>query len=346
MKKEKKWKKLQEKAEKPIILFSFDGTLLDTAATVQACYREVFAKFGGEDDRFTRERQLEVPGASVSGMLEKFLPNADPHKMLNVYDAYEGSHLIDLIQPRKGAAELLEWLKKEGWRMGIVSMRSRSSIVSLLQHARFASYFDMVLGWHSTDDLYLSSDDIRLACKLMHAGNAIVIGNCAPDIAAAKEAGAFTIGIAVGADTAPAMVAESPDFITSDLSQIRALLEDEPLWLAYHIYQEDELDRMEKEAEKKQRKKEEKAASKQKKKNQKEEEKAEKKRKKNEKSLKKKKASDQKKADKKEKESDSKKEKDKAGKKTSEAGQKQDQKIKEKKKEKSDLTKKSKKKKK
>lgn len=258
-----------QEEKKPVILFSFDGTLFDTEPAVLACYRQVFSMFGKESD-FDHEKQIQVLDASVTKMMKEFFPKEDTRKCVEAFDNYENNHLIDMIQPRNGAESLLIWLKQNDYRLGIVSMRERSSIMNLLRHFGFSTYFDMVLGGSSIHSDYVSSADIQLACRLMKSDNAIFIGDSASDMQAAREAGAFSIGIAVNPDKTPAIVNETPDFVTGDLSQIQKLLTGEPLWLAYRVYQPDELEKMaakeKKKEEKKKAKKEEKKAKKEKKK--------------------------------------------------------------------------------
>ncbi len=234
-------KKSEHKSQKPAILFSLDGALLKTDPAILATYREVFSRFGHESE-FTPEMQLEVLDASVTKMMQKFFHDCDTQECMNVYDSYQRDHLIDLIQPVDGAEDLLQWLKKHHYKVGILSTRERSSIIELLERKRLIQYIDTVIGGTSSHSDYVTSTSIVKACRILEVHNCIFVGDSASDVAAGKESGAYTIGVVYNHKKALSIVAEGPDFATGDIRQIKKLLQGEPMWIAYRVYQPEEIE--------------------------------------------------------------------------------------------------------
>ncbi|MEE8808429.1 MAG: HAD-IA family hydrolase [Lactimicrobium sp.] len=248
----KKLKKLERNTRKPAILFSFDGAVMDTEPAILATYRHVFAVHG--KDILTPDNQEEIQRAPIMDVMKKYLPDEDPRKCAAEYDSYEQNHLIDLIQPMHGVRDFLIWLKKNNYKVGIVSARERSSVVELLRHTDLVTMFDVIIG--SAGNLEDRTDSIQTACKLMDADTCIFITDSSHNVRAASSAGCFTIGIvSTGSRTLP-MKESGADFLTKDFKEIRKLLEGEPLWLAYQVIQPEDKDKKKKKKEKKPEKKE------------------------------------------------------------------------------------------
>ncbi|MDD6561463.1 MAG: HAD hydrolase-like protein [Lactimicrobium massiliense] len=235
-KKDKKLKKAERNAKKPAILFSFDGAVMDTEPAILATYRHVFAVHG--KDILTPDNQEEIQRAPIMDVMKKYLPEEDPRRCAAEYDSYEQNHLIDLIQPMHGVRDFLIWLKKNNYKVGIVSARERSSVVELLRHTDLVTMFDVIIG--SAGNLEDRADSILTACKLMDADTCIFITDSSHNVRAASSAGCFTIGIvSTGSRTLP-MKESGADFLTKDFKEIKKLLEGEPLWLAYQVIQPEE----------------------------------------------------------------------------------------------------------
>lgn len=279
MKKDKKYRKLEKKAEKPAILFSFDGTVMDTEAAILATYRHIFADYG-IGDALSGDRGLAVLDKPVDEVLHEYLPDENLDKLTDEYNSWQETHLINLIQPMKGIRELLEWLKKKGYTVGIASTRMRESIVTLLEHTQLMQYFDVIIGAKKQNSSHVHLDAILTACRLMQARRCIFIGDSAADIDAGMRAGAYTIGYVSNPAKSQLIIETGPDFVTTDFAQVKKLLQGEALWLAYELIDPEKEAAEQAKAEKKAKKKEKKAADKKKKKEEQKPKKKEKKEKK------------------------------------------------------------------
>lgn len=233
----KKNSKKQKKDNKPVILMSFDGTVMDTEPAILATYRHLFAMYD-RGSEFTRDIGVEVLDSRLDAMIRKYFPDQDVNKLVNEYRSYQNNHLRDLIQPMKGSVAFLEWLKSEGFVTGIVSTRDRRSVVDLLEHTNMAQYIDVVIGNAGAGTEKMNSDAIITACAVMKAKFCVFIADGANDIEAGREAGVLCIGYCSNRDKARTLLESHPDFLTADFREIRKLIDTEPLWMAYPLTSE------------------------------------------------------------------------------------------------------------
>lgn len=255
-KEDKQLRKMEKKAPRPAVIFSFDGAVMETEPAMAATYRHVFAVFGTGRE-MTPENFQEIIRGNTADILAKYLPKADTAQALEEFSSYQSRHLIDLIQPMRGVTDLLVWLKDNGYKTGIVSARKRSEIVELLRHTDIDSYFDVIIG--SAGHLDERSDALLKCCHLMDAKSCVFITDSASNIMAGVADGCFTIGIVSHPSRTIDLQEAGAGFLTKDYKEIRKLLEGEPLWLAYSLnYDEETLKALKKKA--KQAKKERKEA--------------------------------------------------------------------------------------
>lgn len=238
MKKDKKYKEMEKKAEKPVILFSFDGTVMNTEPAVIATYRHVLAEYDPKK-AMSPDQILPYLDKPVAEAMQTILPDEDQDKLLDEYNNWQMNHLINLIQPMPGIEDLLIWLKKKQYKIGLVSTRTRDSVVELLKNAQLIQYFDTIIGSKKINSSHVHLDAILEACHLLTAERCIFIGSSPADLDAAIRAGAYTIGYAAHTERSRQIIEMNPDFVTADFKEIRKLLSGEALWLAYELYDPD-----------------------------------------------------------------------------------------------------------
>lgn len=264
---EKKIRKMEKNAAKPAILFSFDGAIMNTENAILATYRHVLAVYNNEAAMHVEDNE-DLARCDAAEIFAEYLPDVDQKEAMKEFSSYQRNHLIDLIQPMPGVRDLLEWLKKENYTVGIVSARDRNSVVEYLRHTGIDPYIDVIIGKSGYGET--RTEAILTACHLMKADSCVFITDSARNLQAGAAAGTFSIGIVTRPKRTATLVDAGADFLTRDYKEIRKLLTGEPLWLAYSLkYPENMVRQRQKEekAAKKARKKEKekKAAMKQKK---------------------------------------------------------------------------------
>lgn len=233
-KKDKKFKKMEEEAPKPAILFDFDGTLMDTDIAVIAAYREIFDRYK-KGMEFTRDVESEALISVPEVMMKKYFPRRSTEKMVQEFLDYQEQHLNDLIQPMHGVRRLLSWMNENGYPTAVLSDRTQSQLNLYLKSSDMYDYFNHVRGNDTNRTVELEGKDITEVCKALSAEHCVYISDNPENIEAAGKAGAFTVAFLSDHSDTLRFVEARPDFMTASMDQIRNLLLGEPYWLAYEL---------------------------------------------------------------------------------------------------------------
>ncbi|WP_125143156.1 HAD hydrolase-like protein [Clostridium transplantifaecale] len=181
------------------IIFDLDGTLLDTAEGVLESVRYT-----------TRMMGYETPDEDV---MQTFIGPPIKHSLMQVYDIDEEEavrateifrdrykdHDLLKASPYEGLMKLLEDLKKEGYLIGVATLKREDYAVTLLEHYHISDYCDCICGsdfaskMQKTDVLNKCLDGLNLS-----PGEAVLIGDTASDGNGARKAGTDLIGVTYG----------------------------------------------------------------------------------------------------------------------------------------------------
>ena len=220
--------------QKPLVLFDFDGTIMDTNTALIASYREIFDRHGKE---LTKEIIDEAVESVPDVIMKKYLSDKKSKKYVEEFLYYQQEHLVDLIQPMKGARRVLRWLKENGYKAGVVSSRSQASLERMLSNAGLADYLTVICGDAGAEKISLLTKDIVRACKASKCDYCVYISDSPVNITVAKESGAYTVAFLQDGTEAMRFIDVGPDFMTAEFSQLPKLLSSEPYWLAYKVHE-------------------------------------------------------------------------------------------------------------
>lgn len=215
------------------ILFDLDGTLVDSVPDITAAVNELLAGRGlpplaieqvrgmiGGGVRKLVERALATSGVALS---QAVLDEAD-HDMGPIYRR----HLTRLTRLMPGAAETLAHFHAAGTRLGVVTNKPQAATRDILLHFRLFERFGAIVGGDAAggrlkpapDALLMALDTLGVA-----ADAAVMVGDSATDVAAARAAGMPVILVRGGYTKAP--VEElGADLVCSSLSDLPAALSD------------------------------------------------------------------------------------------------------------------------
>jgi len=135
------------------ILFDLDGTLADTAPGIRGCYRHALNALGKPpptDDQFAN-----VIGAPPLEIFKKRF-NLNEQMAKHALDIYRARYAKIGIKETKiynGIPQLLNQLKKNGYFLGVATLKSNLFAKSMLINMGIADYFDVVKGMDSNDQL-------------------------------------------------------------------------------------------------------------------------------------------------------------------------------------------------
>ena len=206
-----------------MVLFDFDGTLMDTEQAIIQSYRELFRRYRSEEE-FTKEKQISVLGPSLYDMITSFFPDEDVEVLQKEYRAYQNEHLKELIQPMPNAIELLEWLKKKGYVVGIVTARRKDSLEHILELFNMKEYFDVLIGYYDVQKQKPDPEGILKAIGDTQYEEVYYVGDSAGDILAGKNANVKTIAYLWMEERKEVLRNSDADYYIEDLLEVRDIV--------------------------------------------------------------------------------------------------------------------------
>lgn len=194
-----------------LLVFDWDGTLMDSAAHIVASMR---AAFGELDAPAHPERRLrEVIGLGMHEALEALFPGCDAAFKRRCAERYR-VHFLDTRRPPQlfpGVAEVLGELAAQGYLLAVATGKSRRGLVRELARTGLGDRF------HATR----CADETRskphpamlreiLAQLEVPAAEALVIGDTDYDLEMARRAGVEALAVLYGVHDRPRLLRQAP----------------------------------------------------------------------------------------------------------------------------------------
>lgn len=216
------------------ILFDLDGTLVDSAPDIRAAVNALLARRNlgplsmpevksmiGHGIKKLVERAYAACGQPLAGdALER-----EFEAMMTIY----GEHLTVLATLMPGAREAVQACRDAGMLLGLVTNKPQRFTEAILAHFGFGDDFDVIIGGDAgfakkpEPDMLLAALD-RLG---VGPGEALMVGDSAADVQAARAAGISVTIIEGGYTIAPAG-SLGADCILPGLVGLPAMLEPAP----------------------------------------------------------------------------------------------------------------------
>ena len=180
------------------ILFDLDGTLTDSGEGIINCVIYALERFGLPIP--TRESLRYFVGPPLhESFMKQGIPAERAEEAVAVYrERYVPTGMFENT-PYSGVRELLEALKKQGFRLFVASSKPEWMCVEILKHFDLAKYFDQICG--ATMDTSRTNKEAVIAYLLEMNGindNIIMVGDTRFDILGAKAHGIPAIGVSWG----------------------------------------------------------------------------------------------------------------------------------------------------
>lgn len=198
------------------ILFDWDGTLLDSAETTFRCYRTLFAPYGIDFDRelFTRTYAPDWYRTYEDiGLAPELWKEADS-RWLQIYRA-EPCELV------AGARESLARIASTDVRAALVTSGSRSRIEADLDRLGLHEIFAAVVCGDDAARKKPHPEALQAALARLEvaASEAAYVGDSPEDVAMARAADVFAVGVEGAFPNVEALRKSGPDLLARDLAQ-------------------------------------------------------------------------------------------------------------------------------
>jgi pyrophosphatase PpaX len=206
----------------PVVLFDFDGTVLDSGEIILASMRHATQTVLGRDI----EDEVLMAAVGGSGLVEqmRLLDESRVDELVTVYRAHN-EPLHSTLSCCVGMEEALIRLKEDGRRLGIVTAKRRATVALAFETVAIEHLFDVVVGSDDTERHKPDPDPILHALDLLEAApdDAVYVGDSPFDVRAAKAAGVHAIAVTWGGiHPRERLEAEEPDAVVDSAEELLA----------------------------------------------------------------------------------------------------------------------------
>ncbi|HEU4987417.1 MAG TPA: phosphoglycolate phosphatase [Rhizobiaceae bacterium] len=213
------------------VLFDLDGTLIDSAPDITAAVNELLEVY--DLPPLSLPQVKTMIGEGVRKLVERaFVASGVPLSESRLEEAFQTMgtiyhrHLTRFTQLMPGAGEALARLHSSGTRLGVVTNKPQVAARTVLLHFRLAERFGTIVGGDAVMHGKPAPDALLLALQQLGVSpeEALMVGDSATDVAAARAAGMPVVLVRGGYTRVP-IEDLGADFICEDLSALHAITE-------------------------------------------------------------------------------------------------------------------------
>ena len=133
---------------------------------------------------------------------------------------------IDHSKLYPGVITLLEFLKIENIKIGMLTTKMQDQADKIIEHFKLQKYFDIIVGRRVGIEIKPSAQPLNFISQKIDVSikNIIMVGDTEMDIQGGKNAGAQTCAVTFGYRTKEILMNENPDFVVNELLEIKNIL--------------------------------------------------------------------------------------------------------------------------
>jgi phosphoglycolate phosphatase len=196
--------------------FDLDLTLVDSHERIISAYIRALGDLGVEVSAEDLAPHLGIPLTHTAARLA---PAIDADALVLRYRHYYDEPAAPRTLPMPGAAEALRCVRAAGGRTVVVSAKFTPAVHRALDEAGLTDLVDVVYG-----ELFAEDKAIALIAE----GASIYVGDHPGDMAAARAASSYAVGVTTGANDELALRAAGADLALPDLDTFVT-------WLPAHV---------------------------------------------------------------------------------------------------------------
>jgi phosphoglycolate phosphatase len=215
------------------LIFDLDGTLLDTLEDLTHATNHALGSLGHEPISTSTCRQMIGNGvkvllkrATLSGDVSEDVSGGGGDramdKALETFLAYYHEHKYDHTLPFAGIPKTLDALCERGCRLAVLSNKPHEATVQMVNHLLSDWPFEQVFGQREGIPLKPDPGAALNICERMGIPprNVVFVGDSAEDMATARAAGMFAVGVTWGLRNEPELREHGADTIIHNPTQL------------------------------------------------------------------------------------------------------------------------------
>jgi phosphoglycolate phosphatase len=194
-----------------LVVFDWDGTLIDSAGTIVACIQAACRDLGlpVPDD----ERASHVIGLGLADALAHAIPGLPPSEYSRVSERYRHHFLVlgASLPLFPGTQAMLIRLRENGHALGIATGKSRAGLARALADAGLTGLFDATRCADQCTPKPAPDMLLELIDELgVDPGRTLMVGDTSHDLQMAANAGVAAVAVSYGAHEGSRLAALDP----------------------------------------------------------------------------------------------------------------------------------------
>jgi len=208
-----------------LIVFDWDGTLIDSTSSIATCIQEAAREMGLRVP--DRKRASHVIGLGLQDSLRQAVPDLAPEKYAAFIDAYRRQFLAreDAMGLFAGISELVSCLHASGHRLAVATGKSRRGLDRSLDATGLRPY---MVATRCADETHPKPHPAMLLELIEETGHdadrLLMIGDTSHDLEMARRAGVDAVAVTYGAHPADSLRQHSPLACVGSVAELRAWL--------------------------------------------------------------------------------------------------------------------------
>lgn len=208
-----------------VVVFDWDGTLIDSTAAIVHAIRASAADLGLPVP--SREQASQVIGLGLFEAIRRAVPIIDRDQIPAYVERYRHHYLRRdaQLEPFAGIPELLSELSDSGAWLAIATGKSRAGLNRALDHMGWTGRF---LTTRCADEGAPKPDPWMLRDIFdelgLQPGDAVMVGDTTHDLGMARAAGAAAIAVTYGAHPREQLESEPALAVVDTIAELRELL--------------------------------------------------------------------------------------------------------------------------
>ncbi|MBM7585980.1 pyrophosphatase PpaX [Bacillus pakistanensis] len=201
------------------ILFDLDGTLINTNELIISSFLHTLDYYF--PNKYGRDDVLPFMGPPLEESFQKVNPDT-VDEMVKRYRAYNLENHDLLVTEFEGVYETVKTLYENGYKLAIVSTKTRNGVLKGLKLTKLDKFFDVVITLDEVEHAKPHPEPIEKALEQLgaSAGETIMVGDNHHDILAGKNAGTFSAGVAWSAKGREHLAGFEPDFMLKEMADL------------------------------------------------------------------------------------------------------------------------------
>lgn len=207
------------------IVFDFDGTIANTLPVMFHSFRQVFKTYDNKE--LTDEEIKDMFGPPEPDLIKQNLESKQIDEAIELYYwEYKNTH-NQLVEENKEINKMLSTLKEKGYKLGIVTGKSRKSFSISLEKLDMEDFFDVILTGYDVNNAKPDPEGLLKALSDLNEkpDNALYIGDSDNDILAGKKANVTVAGAQWLPEFETSEYSKKPDAIFTHPSELFAFIE-------------------------------------------------------------------------------------------------------------------------